>query len=96
MNDDKFLELLTEVAKVAKPMHKDTVKVDDMDSSWPEFGIDSLDCIMVIIFTCDIYGVPEEIGKTFMPKTPRELKALLEENKTKDPPGIQEAVESIQ
>lgn len=96
MNDDQYLDLVTEVAKVAKPMHKDTVKVDDMDLAWAEFGIDSLDCLMVFIFMCDIYGVPEEIGKTFMAKTPRELKALLDEHKTKEPPSIQEAVESIQ
>ena len=96
MDDQQFLSLVTEVAKVAKPMHKDTVSVDDMDTLWPEFGVDSLDCIMIFIYMCDIYGVTEEVGKTLMAKTPRELQTFLDQHKTKEPTSIQEAVESIQ
>jgi hypothetical protein len=95
MDDQQFLSLVTEVAKVAKPMHKDTVVVDEMDTPWPEFEIDSLDCIMIFIYMCDIYGVPEEVGKTLMAKTPRDLQRFLDQNKTKEPTNIQEAVESI-
>lgn len=96
MDDQQFLSLVTEVAKVAKPMHKDTVSVDDMDTLWPEFGVDSLDCIMIFIYMCDLYGIPEEIGKTLMAKTPRELQTFLYQHKTKEPTSLQEAVESIQ
>lgn len=96
MDDQQFLALVTEVAKVAKPMHKDTVSVDDMDTLWPEFGVDSLDCIMIFIYMCDLYGIPEEIGKTLMAKTPRELQTFLYQHKTKEPTSLQEAVESIQ
>lgn len=96
MDDQQFLALVTEVAKVAKPMHKNTVVVDEMDTPWPEFEIDSLDCIMIFIYMCDIYGVSEEVGKTLMAKTPRDLQAFLAQHKTKEPTSIQEAVESIQ
>lgn len=96
MDDQQFLALVTGVAKVAKPMHKDTVEVDDMDSPWAEFEIDSLDCLMIFIYMCDIYGIPEEIGKTLQAKTPRDLQVFLTQHKTKDPTSVQEAVESIQ
>ena len=95
MKDEEFLEVLTEVAKLAKPMHRDTVKVDDMAAPWPEFEIDSLDTLMIGIYMCELWGVPEEVGKTMQAKTPAEMKAFLEQH-GKEPEDIGAALEGLE
>lgn len=57
-----FLKLFNEVAKVAKPAHTD-LNITNPDEPLKEV-LDSLDNLMVGIFLCEIYGIPEEIGKT--------------------------------
>ena len=95
MTDQDFLGALTEVAKLAKPMHRDIVKVDNMEAPWAEFQIDSLDLLMVCIYMCDLYQVPEEIGKTMYPKTPASMKEFLEAN-GKEPEDLAAALEALE
>lgn len=95
MTNEEFLEVITEVAKIAKPMHKDTVKVDDMEAGWPEFSIDSLDLLMITIYMCELWGVPEEIGKTMQVRNATEMKAFLEEH-GQEPADIKAALEALE
>ena len=45
MNETQFLELLTGLAKIVKPLHRNTVTVPDMDVEFKEIDIDSLDTL---------------------------------------------------
>lgn len=95
MKDEEFLEALTEVAKIAKPMHKDTVKVDDMTAPWAEFEVDSLDLLMIGIYMCDLWSVPEEIGKTMQVRNATEMKAFLEQH-GQEPADIGAAIGALE
>ena len=54
-----------------------------------------MDGLMMGIYFCDIYGVPEEIAKELRPTTPREFQTFLEQHKTKTPTSIEEAIKGV-
>ena len=91
-----FLELLHEVGKLAKPLHSEALAPPTWDGTFAEMNVDSLDLIIIALYMCDIYGIPEEIGKTMQVKTPTELKAFVDEHKTKEPESVQAALASVQ
>ena len=90
-----FLALVHEVGKIAKPMHQDSLEKPDWDSPFNELGFDSLDMLMVDLYMCDLYGVPEEVGKTMQVTNCTQLKAFIDEHKTKEPESLEAAIESI-
>lgn len=91
-----FLDLLHEVGKVAKPMHKDTLeRISDVNILFKDTEYDSLDLIVVCMFMCQIYGINDDIAKKFHPKSPQELFNFIEKNKTKEPKSISEAIQEI-
>jgi acyl carrier protein len=93
MNEAQFLEFLTGLAKIVKPLHRNTVTVADMDAEFKEMDIDSLDTLMLVIYTCELHGIEEEIGKECNPKTARELWDFIQEHKTKDIKDVAAALE---
>ncbi len=93
MNEAQFLELLTGLAKIVKPMHRNTVTVPNMDVEFKEIDIDSLDTLMLVIYTCELHGIDEETGKECNPKTARELWDFIQTHKTKDVTDVAAALE---
>lgn len=91
-----FLELFNAVARKVRPAYQDYTDVTDLDTLMKETGLDSMDGLMMGIFMCDIYGVPEEIGKTMQPETPRQMMEFLEQHKTKTPTSVEEAMNGIE
>lgn len=90
-----FVELVNQVARVAKPAWPDFNGVKTMNDTLKEAGLDSLDWLIVMIYLCEIYGIPEVVGKEFYPLTIQELYDLLMQHKTKDPETIEDAIELI-
>lgn len=93
MNETQFLELLTGLAKIVKPLHRNTVTVPDMDVEFKEIDIDSLDTLMLVIYTCELFGIDEETGKECNPKTARELWDFIQAKKTRDVTDVAAALE---
>ena len=93
MNEAQFLELLTGLAKIVKPLHRNTVTVPDMDVEFKEIDIDSLDTLMLTVYTCELYGIDEETGKECNPKTARELWDFIQAHKTRDVTDVAAALE---
>lgn len=91
-----FLELLHEVGKLAKPMHKETIeKIPSLDTPFVKTSYDSLDMIMMVTYVCEIYGISDEVGKEMAAKTPAEMLDFVNKHKTKDPQTVQEAVRGL-
>ena len=90
-----FLDLLNMVARVAKPAHQDLSPLDSMDTLFKDTEIDSLDGMMIVMYICIIYDIPDEVGKDFTPTTPQELFDFVEQHKQRDPASIEEAKEMI-
>ena len=96
MQQLNFVELINAIARVAKPMHPDFNGVKNMSDAFKDTGIDSLDGIIIIIYCCQLYGIPEEVSKEWLPVTVQELYDLIMAHKTKEPASLEEAIKEIQ
>ncbi len=90
-----FLELLNAVAKVAKPSYVGFTEMVDASVPFKDCGLDSLDMLMISVYMCEIYGIPEEIGKEMKVSTPAEMYQFIMDNKSQEPTSVAEAVASI-
>jgi acyl carrier protein len=88
-----FLELLNAVAKLARPIHFETVSIIEMETPFQEIGIDSLDGLVMMMYLTELYGIEEEVCKEWSPKTPQEMYDLLMTHKTREPASVEEAME---
>jgi acyl carrier protein len=93
MSEAQFLELVTGLVKLIKPLHRNTVTVPDPDVEFKEIDIDSLDTLMIVIYCCELHGISEEVGKECNPKTARELWDFIQAHKTKDVTDVAAALE---
>ena len=90
-----FIELVNHVVRVAKPASPDFNNVKTLGDALKDCGIDSLDWLIVMIYLCEIYGIPEAIGKEFYPVTIQDLHDLLMQHKTREPETLDEALSYI-
>lgn len=91
-----FLELFNGVAKIARPVHVSHKPVTDKDLNLTEYGLDSLDKLMICIYMCELYGIPEETGKSMSADTVQIIEDFVQIHKTQEPATVSEALESIQ
>jgi len=91
-----FLELFNAVAEKARPIHTQYTPVPDMTTPIAEFGMDSLDMLMVSVYMCELHGIPEEVGKDMIATTVQEFADFIAEHKTQEPESIQAAQDYIQ
>lgn len=94
MDHAQFLELMTGLSKIVKPMHRNTVTVGSMETGFRELDIDSLDTLMLVIFTCELFGIDEETGKTCNPANAQQLWDFVQKHKTREVTDVQAALEA--
>lgn len=88
-----FLDLFNAVAEVARPVYTKYTPVTDKSHSISSYGLDSLDNLMICVFLCELYGIPEEVGKEMRSETVQQVEDFIMANKTKEPESIEAAVE---
>lgn len=86
-----FLELFNAVAEKARPLHTQYTPVADRNSPIVDYGMDSLDMLMVSVYMCELHGIPEEIGKDLAAATVAEFESFVTQHKTTEPESIQAA-----
>ena len=91
-----FLELFNGVAKIARPVHVGHAPVTDKNLDLTEYGLDSLDKLMICIYMCELYGIPEETGKEMSAETVQIIEDFIMSHRTQEPASVAEALESIQ
>ena len=91
-----FLELFNGVARIARPVHVSHTPVTDTELDLVEYGLDSLDMLMICIYMCELYGIPEETGKEMSAKTVLEIEDFVMTHRTQQPETVAQALESIQ
>jgi acyl carrier protein len=91
-----FIDLFNLVAKVARPIHFETTKATSMEDVFQDLGIDSLDGLVMMMYMCEIYGIPDDDEtKGWAPKTVQELYDLLMSRKTQEPESLEQVAEAI-
>lgn len=51
-----------------------------MDQSWEALGLDSLDVLMVTVYLCELWDVPNELRKHFHPASPQQAVAFVQQH----------------
>ena len=85
-----FLELFNVVAKKARPIQTAWTPIEDVNTLITEYGLDSLDILMCSIYLCELFGIPEEVGKTLVADTVTNIEAFINEHKTQEPGSLEE------
>lgn len=88
-----FLDLFNAVAEVARPVYTKYTTITDKSHNISSYGLDSLDNLMICVFLCELYGIPEEVGKEMRSETVQQVEDFIMANKTKEPESIEAAVE---
>ena len=91
-----FIDLFNMVAKVAKPVHMSFTPASAMEDKMEELGLDSLDGLVMMMYLCELYGIPDDDEtKGWHPETVQQVYDLLMSRKTKEPASVEEAREAI-
>lgn len=91
-----FIKLFNATARISKPMHPDFDNAKNLEDKLQDIDIDSLDSLLIGLYMCELYGIPEDKGKELQPVTIREIHDFLMLHKTKEPESIEAAIEAIQ
>lgn len=90
-----FLELFNEVARKARPVHIEHSPITDKQTELVDFGLDSLDILMCVVYICELYGIPEEVGKDMPAINVSSIETFVQHYKTQEPASIADAVEQM-
>ena len=96
MNEQDFMLLLNQVAKIAKPFNDGYTNASSMSDQLADLGLDSLDMLLTGVYLCDIFKIDEETGKALRPMTVQELYDFLMANKTHTPTSVEDAMKEVQ
>ena len=91
-----FLELFNAVAEVVRPIHVKYNPIPNMTDKIADYGMDSLDMLMVCVYMCELHGIPEEVGKDLQAVNVQEFQEFIDKHKTQEPESIEAAVEYCQ
>jgi hypothetical protein len=91
-----FIELFNMVSDVARPAHAGKAPATSMDDKLADIGIDSLDGLIMTMYFCELYGIPEDDEtKDWHPTSVQEVFDYLMKRKTQEPESIEAAREAI-
>jgi acyl carrier protein len=89
------LELFNGIIGVITPVNSMGAVATSLDQSLADTGLDSLDLLMMGIYLSDVYGVSEEVAKTMQATTVNDMFVFMEQQATKTPTSVREAIESL-
>ena len=89
------LELFNKVARIIRPAHREYVDITDQDMHLKDSSLDSLDCLMISVFLCDVYGIDQETAKEMRFTTVRECMDFCDKHKTKDHDSVDKAIAEV-
>jgi acyl carrier protein len=91
-----FIELFNMVSQVSRPAHAAESPATSMDQKLAEINIDSLDGLIIGMYFCELYGIPDDDEtKSWHPETIQEVHDYLMRRKTQEPESVEAAREAI-
>ena len=91
-----FIDLFNMVSDVARPAHAGKAPAKSMEDKLQDIGIDSLDGLVMTMYFCELYGIPEDDEtKEWHPTSVQEVYDYLTRRKTKEPASVEEARKEI-
>ena len=95
ISDQEFIKLFNAIAKVAKTPSNPPAPAESLDDNYPDLNIDSLDGLIMGMYLCDAFGIPEEIGKTMQVKTVSDTMQFCLNNATVDSVDVDSVIAGL-
>jgi hypothetical protein len=89
------VQLFNEIVRASRAIGVPSTDATSLDQKLSEVNLDSLDTLLVSIYYCDVYGISEEKAKKLQPKTLMEIYEFIDQNKTREPKTMEEALKKI-
>jgi acyl carrier protein len=95
ISDDDFFRLFNACARLAKTPNNPPIPAGSLDDLLPDLNIDSLDTLVLGMYLCDAFGVPEEVGKTMQVRSVGDFKAFLVANATIEQIDVENVISEL-
>jgi predicted oxidoreductase len=95
ISDDDFFRLFNACARLAKTPNNPPIPAGSMHDPLPDLNIDSLDTLVLGMYLCDAFGVPEEVGKTMQVRSVGDFKAFLVANATIEQIDVENVISEL-
>jgi acyl carrier protein len=95
ISDDDFFRLFNACARLAKTPNNPPLDARSLDDLLPDLNIDSLDSLVLGMYLCDAFGVPEEVGKTMQVRSVGDFKAFLVANATVEEIDVENVISEL-
>lgn len=86
-----YLELLNGLGQRVKPSASAFVPATSLEAPLADTGLDSLDVTLLAVYVCELFGIPEAIGKDFAPRTYSDIITFIDRHGTRVPASLDEA-----
>jgi acyl carrier protein len=96
ISDKEFIRLFNACATLAKTPTNPPIAAGSLDDLFPDLNIDSLDGLILGMYMCDAFGVPEEVGKTMQVRSVGDMKVFLVANATVESIDVDKVLEGFQ
>ena len=87
-----YLTLFNGVARQVKPARSAFRDAANLEDKIADTGLDSLDSVLMAVYLCEIFNIPEEVGKAFNPVTFGDIAAFVQTHATRMPASVEEAL----
>ena len=95
IDDAEFIRLFNACAVLAKTPNNPPIPAGSLDDLFPDLNIDSLDGLILGMYLCEAFGVPEEVGKTMQVRSVGDTKAFLVANATVEAIDVEKVIAEL-
>lgn len=90
-----YLDLFNGLGRRVKPAASAFVPAAALELPIADTGLDSLDVTLLSVYVCELFGIPEAIGKELSPKTFAEIAGFIDRHGTRAPASLDEAFAAL-
>lgn len=95
MQPHDYLRLVNALARHVKPQRNAYREATASTDRVADSGLDSLDLVLLSVYLCEVFDIPEAVGKTLMPATFGDIVAFIEAHKARTPASVEEALAGV-
>src|SRR5262245_31207960 len=70
-------------------------EISALDGRLTDNGLDSLDVVLLCVYACEVYAIPEAVGKSLNPATFADIVQFVEQHRTRTPDSVEAALKLV-
>jgi acyl carrier protein len=70
-------------------------EVTGLEERLQDNGLDSLDVVLLSVYACEVFGIPEVVGKSLNPATFADIVKFVEQHRSRTPESAEAALRLV-